>query len=68
MRNLAKFVFETYFPDMINNVDLENPKPVQNDVKQSRLVRHDPTQRKGKMSAPHNREFCEACRRGLCFA
>jgi len=68
MRNLAKCVFETYFPDMINNVDLENPKPVQNDVKQSRLVRHDPTQRKGKMSAPHVRKSCEACQLGFCYA
>ncbi|CAF2757314.1 unnamed protein product [Rotaria sp. Silwood2] len=67
MKNLARSLFETYYPDMINNVDLENQELIQNDKKQSHQSRHDPTQRKGKMLAPHAKEHCEACRRGLCF-
>ncbi|CAF5128000.1 unnamed protein product, partial [Rotaria sp. Silwood1] len=52
---------------MINSVDLETRESIQNDKKQSRQLRHDPAQRKGKMLAPHAKEFCEACQRGLCF-
>ncbi|CAF1135652.1 unnamed protein product [Rotaria sordida] len=68
MKNLARALFETYYPDMINNVDLEIQEVTQNEKNQSRQSsRHDPTQRKGKMLAPHVKEFCEACQRGLCF-
>jgi len=67
MRNLAQTFFETFYPDMLNKVDLEYQKPKQNNMKQSRRANHDPTQRKGKMFAPHIKEHCEACRRGLCF-
>jgi hypothetical protein len=68
MKNLARVLFEKYFPDMLNNVDLEYHKPIQNNMKQSRHANHDPTQRKGKMISPHVKEYCEACRLGLCFA
>lgn len=68
MKNLAKAIFEKYFPDMMNIVDLEQPKTIQNNMKPTRHSNHDPTQRKGKMFAPHNKERCEACRFGLCFA
>jgi hypothetical protein len=64
MKNLARTIYEKYFPDMINNVDLQIQKPIQNKPRHSN---HDPTQRKGKMFAPHNKDFCEACRLGLCF-
>jgi hypothetical protein len=68
MKNLAKSVFESYFPDMLNNVDLEHKSSMQHNSKSSRHhLRHDPTQRTGKMSARHVKEHCEACRRGLCF-
>ena len=68
MRNLAQSLFEKYFPDMLNSADLEVAQPMQFNSKPSRHINHDPTQRKGKMYAPHNRDFCEACRLGLCFA
>ncbi|UJR13253.1 hypothetical protein I4U23_000274 [Adineta vaga] len=68
MKNLAKCVFETYFPDMLNCVDLETRNSSETNMKQSYLRHHDPTQRKGKMHAPHVKELCVACRRGLCFA
>ncbi|CAF3367691.1 unnamed protein product [Rotaria socialis] len=61
MKNLALFIFERYFPDMINTIELEN------NITPSRASRHDPTQRKGRMLAPHIKKHCEACRRGLCF-
>jgi hypothetical protein len=64
MRNLAQSIFEKYFPDMLNSADLEVAKP---NPKPPRHSNHDPTQRKGKMYAPHIREFCEACQLGLCF-
>ena len=68
VKNLARSLFETYYPDMINNVDLEIQEVTQNEKKQShQSPRHDPTQRKGKMLAPHVKEYCEACQRGLCF-
>ncbi|CAF2659156.1 unnamed protein product [Rotaria sp. Silwood2] len=67
MKNLAKLFFEIYFPDMINNVDFGNQEFIQNDTTRSRQIRHDPAQRKGKMLAPHAKEYCEACRHGLCF-
>ncbi|CAF3649934.1 unnamed protein product [Rotaria sp. Silwood1] len=67
MKNLALSIFERYFPDMINNIELENQKLVQNNSKRSRASHHDPAQRKGKMMASHAREHCEACRRGVCF-
>ncbi|CAF4078335.1 unnamed protein product [Rotaria sp. Silwood2] len=67
MKNLASSVFERYFPDMINTVELENQELVQNDYKRSRASRHDPAQRKGRMIAPHAKEHCEACQLGLCF-
>ncbi|CAF1142990.1 unnamed protein product [Rotaria sordida] len=67
MKNLALSIFERYFPDMINNIELENQELVQNNNKRSRASRHDPTQRRGRMMAPHVKEHCEACRRGLCF-
>jgi hypothetical protein len=67
MKNLAKAVFENYFPDMLNNVDLENQGSMPKAIKQPRHPRHDPTQRTGKMLARHAKEHCEACRRGLCF-
>ncbi|CAF3815386.1 unnamed protein product [Rotaria sp. Silwood1] len=67
MKNLARALFEAYYPDMINSVDLETRESIQNDKKQSRQLRHDPAQRKGKMLAPHAKEFCEACQHGLCF-
>ena len=68
MKNLAQSVFEKYFPDMLKHVDLEYQKPIEDNLKQSRHRNHDPTQRKGKMFAPHIKEHCEACRFGLCFA
>ncbi|CAF3331336.1 unnamed protein product [Rotaria socialis] len=61
MKNLALFIFERYFPDMINTIELEN------NITPSRASRHDPTQRKGRMLAPHIKKHCEACRPGLCF-
>ncbi|CAF3418344.1 unnamed protein product [Rotaria socialis] len=61
MKNLALFIFERYFPDMINTIELEN------NITPSRASRHDPTQRKGRMLAPHIKKHYEACRRGLCF-
>jgi hypothetical protein len=61
-------MFEKYFPDMLNSPDLEIAKPMQSYPKQPRHPNHDSTQRKGKMYAPHVKEFCEACRLGLCFA
>jgi len=68
MQNLARAIFETFFPDMLNIVDLEDEKSVQNNGKPSRRSNHDPAQRKGKMFAPHIKEHCEACRLGLCFS
>ncbi|CAF1579813.1 unnamed protein product [Rotaria sp. Silwood1] len=67
MKNLAMTIFEIYFPDMMNNVDFEKQKFIQNDTIQFRQLHHDPIQRKGKMLASHAKEFCEACQRGLCF-
>lgn len=67
MKNLGQALFERFFPDMLNKVDLTIQKPTENDNKQSRHRNHDPTQRKGKMFAPHIKEHCEACRVGLCF-
>jgi Asp-tRNA(Asn)/Glu-tRNA(Gln) amidotransferase C subunit len=67
MKNLAKAIFEQYFPEMLNKVDLEIQEPTQHNAKQTCHLRHDPTQRKGKMLAPHAKEFCEACQRGLCY-
>ncbi|CAF3393256.1 unnamed protein product [Rotaria socialis] len=61
MKNLALCIFERYFPDMINTIELEN------NITPSRASRHDPTQRKGRMLAPHVKKYFEACRRGLCF-
>jgi hypothetical protein len=29
--------------------------------------RYDPTQRQGKMHAPHDKDHCEACQHGFCF-
>ena len=42
--------------------------PMENNLNNLVISNHDPTQRKGKMFAPHVKEFCEACRLGLCFA
>ncbi|CAF0843517.1 unnamed protein product [Adineta steineri] len=67
MKNLAKYIYETFSPDMLNYVDLTYQKPAEN-IKPIRSVRHDPHQRKGKSQAPHAKEFCEACRVGLCYA
>lgn len=67
MKNLAKFVFEQYFPEMLDKVDLTIEKPDENMGKPNRGRNHDPTQRKGKMYAAHVKEFCEACRLGICF-
>jgi hypothetical protein len=67
MKNLAQSLFEQYFPDMLNYVDLEVAKPIEYHSKPYRHSNHDPTQRRGKMYAPHIKEFCEACRLGLCF-
>ncbi len=67
MKNLAQTLYETFFPDMMNNVDLKIQKSTQKNMKQLRHPNHDPTQRRGKMFAPHAKEFCEACRLGLCF-
>ncbi len=67
MKNLAQALYEKYFPDMLNQIDLETGQTNQSNNKPSRHPNHDPTQRKGKMYAPHIREFCEACRLGLCF-
>ncbi|CAF1336007.1 unnamed protein product [Rotaria sordida] len=67
MKNLAMIIFQSYFPDMMNSVNFDNKELVQNDTTRSRQFPHDSTQRKGKMSAPHLKEHCEACQHGLCF-
>ena len=64
MKNLAEEMFKQSYPDMLNKVDLTIAKPKSATTK----ANYDPTQRKGKMYASHRQEFCEACRRGLCFA
>lgn len=68
MKNLAHSMFERYFPDMFQEVDLTINQPAEEPVKPIRHLNHDRSQRKGKMFAPHQREFCEACRLGVCFA
>lgn len=68
MKNLARTFYEYYFADMLNYVDLEIQVSAQSEAKRARFSRHDPSQRKGKMMAQHVKEFCEACRYGLCFA
>ncbi|CAF0986799.1 unnamed protein product [Adineta steineri] len=67
MKNLAKYIYETSYPDMLNYVDLTYKEPTEN-TKPRPSIRHDPHQRKGKSQAPHAKEFCEACRFGLCYA
>ncbi|CAF1157816.1 unnamed protein product [Adineta ricciae] len=67
MKNLAQCIFELFFPDMLYQIESEPKKAVQIDAKQAYLRRHDPMQRKGKMMKPHQRRWCEACRRGICY-
>lgn len=68
MKNLARTFYEYYFPEMLNNVDLEIQVSENYEPRRTRYSRHDPSQRKGKMMAQHVKEFCEACQLGLCFA
>ncbi|CAF2685120.1 unnamed protein product [Rotaria sp. Silwood2] len=67
MKNLAMTLLELYFPDMIHNVDCKNQILIQNNTTASRQLLHDSAQRNGRMFAPHIKEYCEACQRGLCF-
>ncbi|UJR34113.1 hypothetical protein I4U23_021520 [Adineta vaga] len=63
MKNLFDSILAIYFPWMVD-FDLENT--IENQSFQR--PRHDPKQRKGAMRAQHNRNLCEACRVGACFA
>ncbi|CAF1062654.1 unnamed protein product [Adineta ricciae] len=67
MKNLAQCIFELFFPDMLYQLEAEPQKPAQIDAKQVYQRRHDPMQRKGKMMKQHQSQFCEACRRGICY-
>jgi hypothetical protein len=67
MENLSKSMFETFFPSKMNDNYLQGTEMIQTVDKYSRRSCHDPQQRKGKMHAPHNKNHCEACQRGLCF-
>ncbi|CAF3392036.1 unnamed protein product [Rotaria socialis] len=67
MKNFACVFYENYYPDMLDDPYLQNAGLVQNDQLPASVKRHDPYQRKGKMSAPHVKEYCEACRHGICF-
>ena len=65
MENLAAMVFQRFFPSLYN---LSQIAPVQPDFNRApQRPRHDPKQRKGKMSAPHAFDQCEACQQGWCF-
>lgn len=68
MKNLAKCIFECYYPDMLGIVDLTIQTTDQNISRPVRHMNHDRNQRQGRMLAPHKREFCEACQRGMCFS
>ena len=65
MKNLSEAIFDNYFPDMINR---QTTVMTSNDNMNYQHSLHDPNQRKGKMRAPHRKNKCEACLRGLCFA
>jgi len=67
MKNFACVFYDTYYPDMLYDPYLQNAGLVQNDQLPVSAKHHDPHQRKGKMSAPHVKEYCEACRHGICF-
>lgn len=67
MKNLAGCIFARYYSDMFNVVDLTIQTTNQNISRPARHVNHDRNQRQGRMLAPHKREFCEACQRGMCF-
>lgn len=68
MENLSKSIFDAFYPSENLNESLENTEAIENSNQYSRRSRHDPQQRKGKMHFPHNKERCEACQRGWCFA
>ena len=68
MENLANDIYTRYFPSLVGSLDNSQQEHMYSASNQmSRHANHDPKQRKGKMSAAHDRNLCEACRRGLCF-
>jgi hypothetical protein len=68
IENLSKAMFVTFFPALITYDDSQGVEIMQNVGKASRRPRHDPNQRKGNMQARHNKDLCEACQHGCCFA
>ena len=68
MKNLAQSLYERFFPEMLELVDLTVSQPMEEKIKVSRHPNYDHTQRRGRKLNQHNRQFCEACRMGLCFA
>ncbi|CAF1317153.1 unnamed protein product [Rotaria magnacalcarata] len=68
IKNLALSFFETYHPDMMANVELEkNEEVIHNKQNHTHKLHYNHTQRQGRMLARHAKEYCEACRIGLCF-
>lgn len=68
MKYLAYVIFTRYYPNMLNDPCLEKTGIEDHLSKSFTPKRHDPAQRKGKMSARHNSQHCEACHRGVCFS
>jgi len=68
MENLSKYMISEFFPELITYDDKQGEEITKNVGKYSRGSRHDPNQRKGKMHAPHDKNNCEACQYGWCYA
>jgi hypothetical protein len=61
MKNLAKTIFQHFFPESISSIywDITH-----NGVQPVRRL----LQRKGNMHEQHNSSLCEACYLGLCYS